>query len=47
MAKVTSEDNASFADIMKEHEEKHRIKHAWLYEQEEEKKQVKYCHALQ
>ena len=30
-----------FVGIMKESEEKHRLKHAWLYEQEEEKKQVR------
>ncbi len=41
MATVTSEDNASFGDLMKENEEKHRLKHAWLYEQEQEKKQVR------
>jgi protein DGCR14 len=41
LAKNTSEDNASFATIMHENELKHRQKHAWLYEQEEEKKKDK------
>ena len=44
LSKVTSEDNASFSEIMKESEEKHKLKHAWLYEQEEEKKQVRCLH---
>ena len=42
LSKVTSEDNASFAEIMKESDEKRKLKHAWLYEQEEEKKKVSY-----
>ncbi len=43
LCKVTSEDNASFSDIMKESEEKHRLKHAWLYEQEEMRTKVNIC----
>ena len=35
LAKNTSEDNASFAEIMQENEAKHRQRHAWLYETEE------------
>ena len=46
LSKVTSEDNASFSEIMKESEEKHKLKHAWLYEQEEEKKQVRCLHRV-
>ena len=42
LSKVTSEDNASFVEIMKESDEKRKLKHAWLYEQEEEKKKVSY-----
>nr|XP_054748773.1 splicing factor ESS-2 homolog [Lytechinus pictus] len=34
LTKYTSEDNASFRDIMARSEEKHRQKHAWLYEAE-------------
>ncbi|KAK7499042.1 hypothetical protein BaRGS_00009589, partial [Batillaria attramentaria] len=34
LAKHTSEDNASFADILAESERKQREKHAWLFEQE-------------
>ena len=40
LANTTSEDNASFSEIMKVNEEKHKEKHAWLYEQEEEKRNV-------
>ena len=34
LAKHTSEDNASFDEIMATSAEKHRQKHAWLYEAE-------------
>eukprot|EP00057_Strongylocentrotus_purpuratus_P019761 XP_011674235.1 PREDICTED: protein DGCR14 isoform X1 [Strongylocentrotus purpuratus] len=34
LTKYTSEDNASFRDIMAKAEDKHRHKHAWLYEAE-------------
>ena len=34
LAKNTSEDNQSFKDIMAESEKKHRLKHAWLFDQE-------------
>ena len=44
LAKHTSEDNASFGDIMAVAEEKHRQKHSWLYEAEkdhhEEQKEI-------
>jgi len=36
LAKNTSEDNVSFAEIMKEAEKKHRNKHAWLFEKEQQ-----------
>ena len=39
LAKHTSEDNASFEDIMKVSEEKHRQKHGWLYEAEKRHQQ--------
>ncbi|XP_014783666.1 splicing factor ESS-2 homolog [Octopus bimaculoides] len=35
LSKHTSEDNASFAEILKETQRKHKEKHSWLYEQEE------------
>lgn len=34
LSKNTSEDNASFGDILKATQQKHREKHAWLYEKE-------------
>lgn len=34
LAKNTSEDNAAFEEILKESEEKHKARHAWLFEQE-------------
>ena len=34
LARNTSEDNASFSELMKENEQKHRAKHAWLFEKE-------------
>ena len=40
LAKNTSEDNASFNDMMVENEKKHRQKHAWLYENEVSLEQV-------
>lgn len=39
LSKNTSEDNASFGDILKETQRKHREKHAWLYEKEEKQDQ--------
>ena len=36
----TSEDNASFAEILEETQKKHREKHAWLFENEDTTKQV-------
>ncbi|XP_007908269.2 splicing factor ESS-2 homolog [Callorhinchus milii] len=39
LAKNTSEDNASFNQIMDLADEKNKVKHAWLYEAEEESKQ--------
>lgn len=40
LAKHTSEDNASFEQIMEVAEEKEKARHAWLYEAEEEFAQV-------
>lgn len=40
LGKSTSEDNASFNQIMDLADEKNRIKHAWLYEAEELSNQV-------
>lgn len=45
MSKNTSEDNASFAEILEETQQKHREKHAWLYENESSRKQVR-CHII-
>lgn len=45
MSKNTSEDNASFAEILEETQQKHREKHAWLYENESSRKQVR-CHFI-
>lgn len=36
LARNTSEDNASFSDIMKISDQKHREKHGWLYDKEKE-----------
>lgn len=36
----TSEDNASFEELINEAEQKHRIKYAWLYEAEEKKNKL-------
>ncbi|KAJ8312152.1 hypothetical protein KUTeg_009525 [Tegillarca granosa] len=38
LSKNTSEDNASFEDILTETQKKHREKHAWLYENEDSRK---------
>jgi len=43
LARNTSEDNVSFADIMAEAEKKRRLKHAWLYEKVDEQLEVS-CH---
>lgn len=40
LAKNTSEDNASFEQIMDLAKDKEKLKHAWLYEAEAEFKQV-------
>lgn len=40
LAKNTSEDNASFEQIMDLAKDKEKVKHAWLYEAEAEFKQV-------
>lgn len=40
LAKNTSEDNASFEQIMELAKDKEKLRHAWLYEAEEEFKQV-------
>lgn len=42
----TSEDNQSFEDIMNESEHKHRIKHAWLFEQGDKQNQEKDTNVL-
>ncbi|XP_005990218.1 splicing factor ESS-2 homolog [Latimeria chalumnae] len=39
LARNTSEDNASFDQIMEQAKEREKLKHAWLYEAEEEFKQ--------
>ncbi|KAI8783043.1 protein DGCR14 [Biomphalaria glabrata] len=36
LARNTSEDSASFAEILKESDRKHRLKHAWIFEKEKE-----------
>ena len=38
LSKTTSEDNASFNEILKENEKKLQEKHSWLYKEEEEKR---------
>lgn len=43
MAKHTSEDNASFEQIMEVAKEKEKVKHAWLYSAEEEYTRVGNC----
>ena len=40
LAKNISEDNMSFGEIMKEAEQKQRLKHSWLYEQVTEQLEV-------
>ena len=40
MARNVSEDDASFAQMMKDNEERHKQKHAWLHEQELEQLKV-------
>lgn len=39
LSKNTSEDNASFSEILEETQQKHRDKHSWLFENEETRKQ--------
>lgn len=50
LAKNTSEDNASFEQIMELAEDKDKLRHAWLYEAENEFKEVQnnntYCISL-
>lgn len=43
LAKHTSEDNASFEQIMEVAKEKEKVKHAWLYSAEEEYTRVGNC----
>jgi len=43
LAKNTSEDNASFEQIMDLAEDKEKLRHSWLYEAEAEYKQVFVC----
>ena len=45
LARNTSEDSASFAEILKESEIKHRHKHQWLFDKEKEHLAVRlvYC----
>lgn len=45
LAKNTSEDNASFEQIMDLAKDKEKLRHAWLYEAEAEFKQVSLCSA--
>jgi hypothetical protein len=40
LAKYTSEDNASFNEILEESERRHRQKHAWLFEKEGQQQEV-------
>jgi len=40
LCKNTSEDNASFSEILEETQQKHRDKHSWLFENEETRKEV-------
>lgn len=40
LSKNTSEDNESFAQILEESDKKHREKHAWLFENEANRKEV-------
>ena len=48
LAKNTSEDNASFEQIMVLAEDKEKLRHSWLYDAEEEYKQVySICIAMQ
>ena len=41
LSKNTSEDNESFAQILEEADKKHREKHAWLFENEDNRTQVR------
>jgi hypothetical protein len=40
LSKNTSEDNASFSEILEETQQKQRDKHSWLFENEETRKEV-------
>ena len=40
LARNTSEDNVSFVEIMNEAEKKHRLKHAWLFDKEQQQLNV-------
>lgn len=42
LSQNVSEDSMSFVEIMEESNKRHRVKHAWLFEKEEE--QEKVCH---
>ena len=40
LAKNTSEDNASFSEILEETQKKHRDKHSWLFDNEKSRTEV-------
>ena len=42
LSKNTSEDNASFNEILHETQKKRELKHAWLYEQEQSRQEVRW-----
>ncbi|CAC5425337.1 DGCR14 [Mytilus coruscus] len=44
LAKNTSEDNASFTEILEETQQKHRDKHAWLFENEKSRSEEEKEH---
>ena len=46
LSRHTSEDNASFSEILHESQQKHREKHAWLFAQEQERLKVVECFIL-
>lgn len=46
LSRYTSEDNASFQEIMEVAKEKSRARHAWLYQAEEEQEKVPWGAAV-
>lgn len=46
LSRYTSEDNASFQEIMEVAKEKNRARHAWLYQAEEEFEKVSWGAAI-